>query len=769
MELQNFLKFDEINPCLLTSSMKQYYEIKSNYKDFILLFKMGDFFETYFEDAIIFSDILNITLTKRKYKELGTVLMAGVPVRNINFYIEKLIKNDLKVIITDEFNEDKNKKIRKISKIYTGGTIIDKEFLNSEENNFLTAITKTNSVYDLCCTDISTGEIYITKGNFKEIKCELARINPKELLILKNDNIEKELYLPYKYEILDNISYDINNKAQSLIENYSKFILKSFIPQFEQIKAYNINKHLLMDFLTRKNLEITKNAYNNKKEGSLLWAVDNCKTPMGKRLLNSFISCPLIDKEKIEERRNAIKELLENKEKSDAIGNILLNTADIQRLSSKLSNKTINPLEFLILKDSIKLIEKLNSILKAFNSNLLKINSTNKEKLFEFYETIDKTITSDIEKIKNGDFIQDGANSEFDLYNFEFKKIKKEIENYKNLLIEKTNINSLDIENKNASFSICVPNNIKNTIPLEFKIKQKLKTKTKYTTEFLISLEEKYFSAKLKTEEIKKDIFENLKEKYQNLTSYFREFSKNIALIDVLYSFYKTSYDNSFSYPIISNDNEFEIKEGFHPAAKRIFENYSPLDIKFGNKNFILLTGENGSGKSTLLKQIAISVILNQTGCYVPCVYGKFPIFDRICTILDIKGEIINNKSTHQMQMKELSDILNSITDKSLILLDETGKNTSYKEGVALDFGIIEYLIKNTDAKTIFTTHFHILCDLTKNISSKISYSAIENKKHKRYVKEGSISKSNGILSAKKENLPDEIIETANRLIKNGF
>ena len=309
-------------------------------------------------------------------------------------------------------------------------------------------------------------------------------------------------------------------------------------------------------------------------------------------------------------------------------------------------------------------------------------------------------------------------------------------------LIENTNIKTLKIENKNASFSIKIPDTKTKNIPSDFKIKQKLKNETRYTTDKLIFLEEKYFSLKSKLEEIKALVFENLKKHSKASTPVLREYAKKLALLDVLYSFYKTSKENAFCIPTISKTNKFKVEDGLHIAAKKIYTNYCPLSLDFKNSNFILLTGKNGSGKSTFLKQIASSVILFQSGCLVPAKAAEIPIFNKLCTVLEVKGEIINKKSTHQMQMKELSKILNSINDNTLILLDEIGKNTSYKEGVALDFGIIKFLAGNTKAKTIFTTHYH---------------------------EQGETEESGGIVSAKEENLPDEILKTAETLLKKGF
>ena len=772
MEFQNFLKFDEIDTPNLTFAMKQYHEIKSKYKDFILFFKMGDFYETYFEDALTLSGLTGITLTKRVFKALGTVLMAGIPHKSINVYIEKLIKNDRKIVLTEEFDGPDNKKIRKVSKIYTKGTLLDLEFLNSEENNFIASIAKSKDIYAVCHADVSTGELFLCKGNYEEIKSELARINPKELLVIENDKIEEEIYLPYQFELLN---YEDSNasplqKAHFALIKYSKEILKEYMPKFEEAKQYNINKNLIMDYLSRKNLEITKNAYNNKKEGSLLWAIDKCKTPMGKRLLSSYLSCPLTDEEKIKERQNAVIELINNPQAAECLGNLLNNAGDISRLSSRLSNETITPFEFLTVKDSIEIIYKLNEIQKTFNSKLLKITLKDEDKLIELYDLTDKTIQNDSESLKNGKIIKEGSDSGFDLYNGEFTRCKKELKDYEKFLIENTNIKTLKIENKNASFSIKIPDTKTKNIPSDFKIKQKLKNETRYTTDKLIFLEEKYFSLKSKLEEIKALVFENLKKHSKASTPVLREYAKKLALLDVLYSFYKTSKENAFCIPTISKTNKFKVEDGLHIAAKKIYTNYCPLSLDFKNSNFILLTGKNGSGKSTFLKQIASSVILFQSGCLVPAKAAEIPIFNKLCTVLEVKGEIINKKSTHQMQMKELSKILNSINDNTLILLDEIGKNTSYKEGVALDFGIIKFLAGNTKAKTIFTTHYHILCRLTKELNeNNTACMVIENENGRRYIEQGETEESGGIVSAKEENLPDEILKTAEILLKKGF
>ncbi len=755
MKFQNFVKFEDIKKENLPFLMKQYCEFKEQYKNFVVLFRIGEFFETYFEDAINFANTCNLTITRRKFKEVEA-LMAGIPHKKINFYVEKLLKNNFKIVLveqTDKKDESGNL-IRKVSKIYTKGTIFEYEFLNNKENNYLASIYKKDNNYDFCYTDISTGEIFITNGTFEEIDYELSRINPIELLI--SSNIDENLYEQYRYEILDETFYTENkNSALDGLINYAKSILMDYFPKLDEIVEYKINDYLLINYETRKNLELTKNSFNNQKQGSILSIIDNCQTPMGQRLLLNYLTSPIYNLKEIEKRQNIIKNLIQDEEKINKIEFLLKNIGDTTRLSTKISNQTIKPLEFLTIKESLRILSEINKII-----NSLKINNEDYSLLDDYFKILDKTLEDDIDKIKDGDFIKNGVDSNLDILKNELTNLLNETKEYEKALQIYTNIQSLKINKKSNSYFIEISNSITNPLNNDFRLIQKLKSTSKYTTEKLINLEEKINSTISKIEEIKKTIFENLKKYSTSMVDIIRNYSKKLAEIDVYYSLSKVAIEYNLACPVF--DNDFQIKNSYHLSAKKLWNNFETIDLNFDNKNFILLTGKNGIGKSTLLKTVGMLVILAQIGSFTPSSYLQLPLFDKLFGILTVGDEIINKKSTHQRQMNEISKIINQATKNSLILLDEIGKNTSSKEGSALNFAISKYIIENLNSKTISTTHFLNLKNLYKNLEDKIKFLKLN---EKRTIEEGFLDYSFGIEIANAENLPQDIIKEAKSIL----
>ena len=417
MEFQNFLKFEEIKKEELSFVFRQYYDFKEQYKDFVLFFRIGEFYETYFKDAFILSDILGCNLTKRKFNLEGIAPMAGIPYRSLNSAVQKLLKNNFKVVVVNQTDEkDENGKfIRKIERIYTKGTVFENQFLNAKENNYLASIFNLKNGLELCYTDISTGDVYITKGTVNEIQNELARINPSELLILNDGSINPEIYSIYKYELLDEKFLTPTNlaesKAFSLVYNYSNHILDRFKIEFGEIKFYDVKNLMSIDFYTRKNLEITKNILNNSEFGSLVWAINKCKTQMGKRKLLSMITSPLFNENEIKKRQNAIQILIKNKKECEKLAELISTAGDILRLTSKISNKTIKEEDFLILKESLLNISKINKILKKLKIELLENFEFDCTNLEDLAEILDKTFDTD-EKgafITGADFLIDGG------------------------------------------------------------------------------------------------------------------------------------------------------------------------------------------------------------------------------------------------------------------------------------------------------------------------------------------------------------------------
>ncbi len=759
MEFQNFLKFEEIKKEELSFVFRQYYDFKEQYKDFVLFFRIGEFYETYFKDAIIISDVLGCNLTKRKFNLEGIAPMAGIPYKSLSSAVQKLLKNNFKVVVVNQTDEkDENGKfIRKIERIYTKGTVFENQFLNAKENNYLASIFNLKNGLELCYTDISTGDVYITKGTVNEIQNELARINPSELLILNDGSINPEIYSIYKYELLDEKFLTPTNlaesKAFSLVYNYSNHILDRFKIEFGEIKFYDVKNLMSIDFYTRKNLEITKNILNNSEFGSVVWAINKCKTQMGKRKLLSMITSPLFNENEIKKRQNAIQILIENKKECEKLAELISTAGDILRLTSKISNKTIKEEDFLILKESLLNISKINKILKKLKIELLENFEFDCTNLEDLAEILDKTFDTD----EKGAFIKNGANAELDLLLSQKEEILNKIKLYEKELKEKTKINSIKILEKKGSLLIELPTTATNPIGADFRLVKKTKTILKFTTDKLIELEEFLASTNYKIEQVKENFLLNLINFTKELNNDIRNYAKKIALLDCLISNAELTKEFNLTKPKIT-DNSFKIEKGSHIVLNKLIKNYEKLNLDFDFSNLILLTGKNGSGKSTLLKQIATTVILAQAGFFVPCENFEFPLFDKLFAISNVTDDFINKKSTHQMQIKQVAYCIENITNKSLVLFDEIGKNTSYKDGISILFGIIKYLIENNKAKTVISTHFLSISELLDEYENKINFLQISNE-GKREIIKGISNESKGIEALIEEKMPDEIIK----------
>lgn len=759
MEFQNFLKFEEIKKEELSFVFRQYYDFKEQYKDFVLFFRIGEFYETYFKDAIIISDVLGCNLTKRKFNLEGIAPMAGIPYKSLNSAVQKLLKNNFKVVVVNQTDEkDENGKfIRKIERIYTKGTVFENQFLNAKENNYLASIFNLKNGLELCYTDISTGDVYITKGTINEIQNELARINPSELLILNDGSINPEIYSIYKYELLDEKFLTPTNlaesKAFSLVYNYSNHILDRFKIEFGEIKFYDVKNLMSIDFYTRKNLEITKNILNNSEFGSLVWAINKCKTQMGKRKLLSIITSPLFNENEIKKRQNAIQILIKNKKECEKLAELISTAGDILRLTSKISNKTIKEEDFLILKESLLNISKINKILKKLKIELLENFEFDCTNLEDLAEILDKTFDTD----EKGAFIKNGANAELDLLLSQKEEILNKIKLYEKELKEKTKINSIKILEKKGSLLIELPTTATNPIGADFRLVKKTKTILKFTTDKLIELEEFLASTNYKIEQVKENFLLNLINFTKELNNDIRNYAKKIALLDCLISNVELTKEFNLTKPKIT-DNSFKIEKGSHIVLNKLIKNYEKLNLDFDFSNLILLTGKNGSGKSTLLKQIATTVILAQAGFFVPCENFEFPLFDKLFAVSNVTDDFINKKSTHQMQIKQVAYCMENITNKSLVLFDEIGKNTSYKDGISILFGIIKYLIENNKAKTVISTHFLSISELLDEYENKINFLQISNE-GKREIIKGISNESKGIEALIEEKMPDEIIK----------
>ncbi len=804
MEYQNFIKSRDVDITKAPKSLKQYLEIKRGNPDCIIFFRLGDFYETYFEDAIILSKVCGVLLTKRKFTELGDIPMAGIPHHNSEIYISKLIQEKYKIAIAEQVQTKEELKKgeilkREVIRTYTNGTLIEEGFLDSRKNNYIVSVLKENNKYGLSYADISTGKFLITEGSLDNILCELSKINPSELLLKikprliepmkavpdKEPDIEGIIAEKFSYTLIDENFYSLEFQNEDLLEyklglrcansiiNYVKKTQKNFTPKLDVIRKYNISNFLVMNRKTRENLELNKNSSDGKKTGSIIWALDECKTSMGKRLLASFLNEPLYDIKRIEERLDGVEELIKNPDTARDLDNLLDNLSDTSRLSSKLSNGTISPKELLAIKNTLKIIEEFNRISSKFNSKILKPNPEN-ETLIDFRNIIDRSIKDEpANNVRIGNIIKEGANGALDTALGEIKGLENRIENYEEELIQITGIKNLKINYaKNTGYSIDLAHNdtvkFKNSIE-NFTLKQKLSSIEKYTTKTLMELEEKLLSLKLKSYEIEHDTFLKLREYAKELTEPLREFSADVALKDVILSFSKTALKNGFTRPKFTNSFKYKVENGLHPVLIRLLANENkpvdPLDIDFNNlKRCKLITGANMIGKSTYLREMASLIIMAQSGSFIPAKTFEGNLVDKIYARMGASDNMLDGNSAFMCEMLDIAEILRNSTENSLILLDETGSSTSYSDGIAISYGILKYIAQKIKAKCACSTHFHALSTLENEMDSVINYSLVlENKNDisKRYLIKGALAESKGLNIAKQANLPSLVIEYA--------
>ncbi len=818
----NYINSMDVDLNEATPMLKQFLEIKRSNQEVLLLYRMGDFYETFFEDALILSKDLEITLTSREGGTLGRIPMAGIPVKAVENYLPRLLEKGHKIAICEQLEDPalaKGLVKRDIVKTITAGTLTEANLLKSNVNNYLAAVIKDkkSDLYGLAYTDISTGEFKVTQTDFEQLLSELSRIKPTEVVVPK---ISQKV-LPFQYvgnELIDlpeditnnyncsKISYaafDEDRAVKNIKEVFKLESAETFgfsqykigfcaagaifeylfrtqqenFPKFEKITTYSLNQFVSIDTNTRRNLELTETSRDKAKYGSLLWAIDNTKTNMGARQLKKWIHQPLKNIENIVQRQDAVEELIKKTQSRIQLIGLLEKVYDIQRLSTRISNNTANPRDFIALKDTINLLPAFGEILKNFDSELLSKLAEVKTNLVDFAEIIEKTLKDDTPiTVKDGGVIKEGVSGDLDYYRELLTGGKNWLIDFENKQKEETGIKFLKVGfSKTFGYFIEVSNSNLNMVPDNYIRRQTLTNGERFVTEELKKHESDVLSAQSKSIELESKIFSDLREYSKEFVDPIREVAESIADMDVLVSFAVCAIENKYTRPLITDSNELYIKEGRHPVLEKILPmgKYVSNDLKLIADNhsqqdtqFMILTGPNMAGKSTYMRQNALIVIMAQIGSFVPCDAAKIGIVDKIFTRVGAVDDLSLGQSTFMVEMNETAFILNSATEKSLILLDEIGRGTSTYDGVAIAWSVAEYIATKIKARTIFATHYHEL-----NVMSSI-FPQIKNYRvtisendgeiiFLRKVIEGSASKSYGIQVARMAGLPQSVIKTA--------
>ncbi len=748
--------------------LKEYLSFKRENYDSILLFQVGEFFETFFQDAKIFSQITGATLTSRSFKEIGEVAQAGVPVKSVDIYIKKLLNENYKVCLCPQFKDENNNFYRKITRTYTKGTIIENDFLDAYENNYILCAYHKDGICYLSYADVSEGQFYKTKDTFEKIKIEIEKISPDEFLICKNqENIFKDLTKKFNTTVLDEEYFNCEIIENSILM-YCENTQKQYMAKLDKIIEYKINTFLTMDEITRRNLELTRTKRFLKKKGSIFWFLNYTKTPMGARLLKKYLSEPLLDKAQIQIRQNAIRELIQNKKLITSFENIMEQFCDLSRICARLSNTTIYPKDLFQLVNNSKDIENLNNLCNKLKSSLFKIKQKELKKVLDITKEIKLAINENTSNdVKSGGIINDNYNSNLDYLRSKLKKISQDILSYEAqqkilLKTDKLKINS----SASIGYYIEIPSSRQNSVPKEYLRKQILSSCARYTTEKLKEYEQEYFNLKFQINELEYSIYCEIRKRASEFVSVIRSLAKDIARIDVIVSFSRCTLVNNLSKPNFNSEGLY-IKDGFHPSLIKLNNDVIKNDTNIDNSTMMILTGANMSGKSTYLKYNAIICILSQIGCFVPAKSANVTILDKIFLRQGSTDDIVNNISSFMVEMNDLKFIIDNITNSSLVLLDEPAKSTNAKEGAAIALAFCEYLLNHFEAKTIVVTHNLELTNLENKYPKKAynyvigstnqENAAIQDRKLKRGVVQSSFAINTAILAQ----LPAEIINNA--------
>ena len=807
-----------------TPMMRQYLSIKLKNQDLVLLYRLGDFYECFMEDAELISKVLELTLTSKDGGELGKVPMAGIPAKAIESYLPKLLSAGCKIGVCEQLENPSDAKgivKRDVVRIITAGTLTEDYFLKSNFNNYLAGVfeDKKSQKWGLAYVDISTGEFKVTQTTYPQLLAELARIAPSEIIapsvaqsllpfqVVREQKVDlpEEITRFYNCSCVSPSFFD-ENRAETNIKNVLKInnveslpfaeykagflavgaILQYLIntqkdnmPNISKVDAYDLSEFVLMDASTRRNLELLETVREKKKYGSLLWAIDKTKTAMGARLLKKWLTQPLKNVDEIEKRLDAVSVLVDNPSVRLSLVNLLEKVSDIQRLATRASNNSINPRDFIALKNTLMLLPEFEEILADLNSEYFEI-CDNSQELLDFANIIDRTIIEEPPVlIKDGGLIKDEVNSELDYFRNLLNNGKSWLEKFEEQEKERTGIKNLKVGySRIFGYFIEVTNSNLSQIPGDYVRKQTLTGCERFITEALKKHEDEVLSAQTKSSELEYKIFCDLREYSKEYTEKIRELAQKIAQTDVLLSYALCAAENNYVRPEIADTKELYIKNGRHPVIEKILPlgEYVANDIKLAGGDesdivsFMILTGPNMAGKSTYMRQQAIITLLAQIGSFVPADYARIGIVDKIFTRVGAVDDLSLGQSTFMVEMNETAFILNSATEKSLILLDEIGRGTSTYDGVAIAWSVAEYIAKNIKARTIFATHYHELNVMPQVIPSIKNYRITISENDGeivflRKVVEGSASKSYGIQVAKMAGLPKSVVESAENIM----
>ncbi len=800
--------------------MQKYLETKEKYPDTILFYRLGDFYEMFFDDAILVSRELEITLTGKDCGLEKRAPMAGVPFHAAENYIAKLVAKGYKVAICEQLEDPKTTKgmvKRGVIKVVTPGTVVESNMLEERKNNYIMSIYKVGIYFGIAISDISTGEFYASKiretNNFALLLDEISRFTPSEIIVneMMNEskaeiasiktrfpdtyiNKCKESYfseniqsVKNKFTLKDINSNEIENLQDNILEICAINALVSYIENTQMtdlshintITIYHVLKYMALDINARRNLEITEKLRDKSKKGTLLWVLDKTSTSMGGRLLRRWLNDPLIDENEINKRLNSVEEL-----KNDVIlrGDIIENLKkiyDIERLAGKMAYGNATPRDMITLKNSLLKLPETKNILQNVKTDYLKEIYENIDELQDIYELIDKSITDDPPmNTKDGGYIKIGFDEEIDKLKLATTDGKSWLMKLEKEEKEKTGIKSLKVGfNKVFGYYIEVTNTYKNLVPETYIRKQTLTNGERYITEELKNIENQILGAEEKVVKLELEAFKKIREEIADNVKRLQKTAEAVSILDVLSSFAQVAEDMNYCKPVINKDGIIDIKEGRHPVIEKML----PTGEFIANDTYLdkdenrlsIITGPNMAGKSTYMRQVALITLMAQVGSFVPAQSAVIGVVDKIFTRVGASDDLSMGQSTFMVEMMEVAAILKEATSNSLIILDEIGRGTSTFDGLSIAWAVAEYIadINKCGAKTLFATHYHELTELENKLEGIKNYSIAVKEKGEdiiflRKIVKGGTDESYGVHVARLAGVPKEVTKRANQILK---
>ena len=806
--MTNKFKYEKLTPML-----RHYVDVKNDFKDALLLYRVGDFYETFFDDAIITAKVLSLTLTGKECGHEDRAPMCGVPHHVIDTYVNRLVKKGYKVALCDQIEDPKEAKglvKRAITRVITPGTLTDIESLENKENNYLLSIFENEYGLAMAYCDISTGKLVgleiktLSKNIGKKAIDQIEKINPSEIVLVNNFNNEEiKKYLNLNNQIFVNyidFTTDYENRVKTIVNYLGKdnlykikdkrliivalanlldYIYKYYeekLDHINNIEILKINEFMEIEANTRKNLELTRNLATNSKENTLISILDKADTVMGSRMIHEWLERPLIDKDKINRRLDLVDAFYKDNILSRNVSNYLDNIYDLERILAKISYKRANARDLISLKNSLRDIPELKNLLTKSSNNLVKNLGINLPEIDDLYELIENSIVDEPPlNITEGGIIKNNFDKKLDSLKELADNAEDKLIEYENKQKDLTGIKNLKIiYNKNNGYSIEVTKSNIDKVDSSYIRKQTLKNQERYTTEELENISSIILNGKEKINQLEYDIFNEIIEKILSSTLRLQSLSKMIANIDSLNSLAKIAHKYSYCRPDICESNIIEIKDGRHPVIEiNLDENeFIANDTQIGEEDNLIqiITGPNMAGKSTYMRQMALIIIMAQIGSFVPATSARIGICDKIFTRIGASDNISKGESTFMLEMNEVSNIIKNSTDKSFVILDEVGRGTSSDDGLSIAMALVEYLSKHKKVKTVFATHFHELTILENELSNvkNLKIEILEednNLVFLRKITRGKSDRSYGIEVAKLSGLPDEILDNARNIM----